>query len=389
MEYFWEKIDWETEDRHLKALSKMPFQRPISFIPDKPGLFVMRGPRQIGKSTWLKTVLKHHVDQKEKCFYLSCENVMDYQELKEILDSTKDRKVILLDEVTFVPEWFRPMKHTLDSGDERIFILTGSNTVDLRKGADRMPGRWGNGGEFELLPMDFSEFQKMRQQAGWKEMNSIDELKLFFTVGGFPFALLEAGPKGIQPKKAIKTYQSWLEGDFLKLGKQSVYLKELCYQISQSITSSVSLQKLAQRTQISSHHTVQEYIHTLENCFALKTLYALDPNTGSYRFRKEKKFYFTDPLCYFAALDWGGEIPRQGSFEQLAEMMAHEYLSRKHPRMGYYSTKDGEVDFYSKQKSWAIEVKWTPVVQKISSAYKNLIVANKKVWHQGNFFEDY
>ncbi|MFN8946059.1 MAG: hypothetical protein ACK5WZ_15690 [Pseudobdellovibrionaceae bacterium] len=47
------------------------------------------------------------------------------------------------------------------------------------------------------------------------------------------------------------------------------------------------------------------------------------------------------------------------------------------------------VDFYSKQNSWAIEVKWVQVVDKISRAYKDLAVAKKKVWHQGNFFEEF
>jgi len=319
MQNFWENSGWQSDDKHLTALSKMPFQRSVPLVPEESGLYILRGPRQIGKSTWLKTILSEYANRKIPAFYLSCENISDFKELKEILDSIKDRRLILLDEISFVPEWFRPIKNLLDSGDQRIFVLTGSNTVDLRKGADRMPGRWGAGGEFELLPMDFFEFQKMRLQAGWPALTKKDELELFFKVGGFPFALMESGPQGKFPTKALKTYQSWLEGDFEKLGKQPAYLKELCYQIAICLTSSISLQKLSQRTQISSHHTVQEYIHTLESCFALKTLFALDPNTGAFRFRKEKKFYFTDPLVYFAALDcsvshtWTGAVSPNGT----------------------------------------------------------------------------
>jgi predicted AAA+ superfamily ATPase len=56
MDIFWEKEGWEEEDPHLKKMKSMPFHRPFPFIPEKPGLYIIRGPRQIGKSSWLKTV---------------------------------------------------------------------------------------------------------------------------------------------------------------------------------------------------------------------------------------------------------------------------------------------------------------------------------------------
>lgn len=390
MHNFWEKSGWERADKHLLSLKEAPFQREFPFVPTAAGLYIIRGARQVGKSTWLKKILSHHTKLKNSCYYLSCENLKDSSELNEFLKSTQDRQIILLDEISFVQDWHRSIKHVIDSGDKRLFILTGSNSVDLLKGADRMPGRWGGGGEFTLHPMDLFEFQQMRKKAKWPQLTPQEEIELYFKIGGFPYALIEAGPQGKKPIKAIQTYQNWLEGDVLKLGKQAIYLKEICYQIAQTQQSTISLQKLAQRTQMSSHHTAQDYVSILENCFALRTLYAIDPDTGAYRFRKEKKFYFTDPLVYWAAMDWGGKVNQAtaSQFQAMAEMTAHEFLARRTKKMGYFTSRNGEVDFYSKENSWAIEVKWVSAIENVSAAYKKIPVNKKMIWSQSNFLKD-
>ncbi len=387
---YWEKSDWELDDKHLKALSISPFFRSPPFIPEKSGLYVIRGPRQIGKTTWLKLILKHHVEKNNSCYFQSCEDIEDHQALTALLKSTEDRKVVILDEISFISDWYRSIKKTLDSGDQRILVVTGSNSVDLLKGADRMPGRFGFGGEFLLLPMDFGEFQNMRKQAGWPILSPVDELELYFKVGGFPFALLESGSAGLFPQKAIRTYQNWLEGDLLKLNKQVVYLKELMVALAQAIQNPVSLQTLAKKTQMGSHHTVQDYVQILENCFAVRILYAMDPNSGSYRFRTNKKFYFTDPLIYWAAVAWSGEKIKKTRSSELAEMVAHESLHTKFERIGFVQSQNsGEIDFFSKQNNWAIEVKWTDAVTELSKAFKTTAAAQKIVWSKNNFLKDW
>ncbi len=70
--------------------------------------------------------------------------------------------------------------------------------------------------------------------------------------------------------------------------------------------------------------------------------------------------------------------------EQIAENIAAEHLARENSRMGYFSSQNGEVDFI-KGKDWAIEVKWSATPGNLSKAFKNLLIANKKVWSQENF----
>ncbi|MGK5084814.1 ATP-binding protein [Bdellovibrionota bacterium FG-1] len=365
----------------------MPFQRPIPWIPEKAGLYIIRGPRQIGKSSWLKAVLSHYANQ-EKCFYLSCENVASYKELAEILKSVRDRRIVLLDEVNFVEEWDRAVKHEVDSGHTHILMVTGSHAEDLRRGADRMPGRFDGGGESHLLPMDFEEFEQARRQAGWLSENRLEELRAYFRVGGFPSAVAEAGPQGHKPSQAMDTYLRWLVGDMVKLGKQESYLKELLAQLALCLQTPLSFQTLAKKTRIGSHNTVQEYIAVLESCFAVRQLHALDLDTGAFRFRKDRKFYFTDPLLYRISLELAGKKQEENHDAAMAELVAHEALARRYSRLGYWSGKAGEVDFVLAQQ-WAIEVKWSSAAVNLSKAYLNLVVPEKTVWTQQNFLKEW
>lgn len=385
MDNFWEIEGWERSDAHLVKLKEMPFQRAFPTFSWKKGLYVLRGPRQVGKTSWLKSLLFEHSKTHAKdCYYLSCENVRDHLDLAQILSDVQKKKWIFLDEITFVSEWARAVKHAWDSGKLHGLVLTGSNAHDLRRGGERMPGRISKANELTLLPMALDEFTQMRQQAGWIENSPLETLKKYFKIGGFPLAVAESGKEGLPPTEAWNTYRNWLIGDFTKLGKQESYLREVLLQLCKTMGTPLSLQKLATRTQIASHHTVLSYLQTLEDCYALRTLYALDSNTGALRFKKKKKFYFTDPLLYWMALDWGAEIQPHEYEPALAEMVAHEFLARNYNRFGYHQSNKEEVDFYLKDR-WAIEVKWSAVVTNLSEAYKNIQVPRKWVWNQTNF----
>lgn len=389
MDEFWRTPGWEEGDKHLSALKRAPFVRPFPFLlPMQDGLYFLRGPRQIGKTSCLKTLLSEAVKQGQSVFFLSCENVRDQQDLAEILKSVRYCRYVFLDEVNFVSGWDRAVKHAVDSGKTQILILTGSHAADIRRGLDQMPGRWGAGKEWRLLPMDLEEFCRMRSMARWPVITRLEELRLYFRVGGFPLALQESGETGREPLQTRKIYQRWLSGDIQKLGKQEIYLRELMGQIARTMTVPISLQSLAAKTQMGSHHTAQEYVGILEDCFALKTLYFLNPDEDVFHFRKNKKFYFRDPLIYWLALSWSGQKAPAAAEERLAEMVAHEAISSRYQRMGYYQTAGGEIDFIGGY-DWAIEVKWGPIPLNLSSTFKQYRSPLRIVWTHSNFLKEW
>lgn len=386
MKHFWESKHWEAEDKHLRELNLSPFKRRFPNLPTSPGLYIIRGPRQVGKSSWLKTILSNYSDP-NRSFYFSCEEISDFKELSSFLYSIKDQKdLILLDEVSFVKEWWRSIKKLMDDGYRGRLILTGSHARELRKGADLMPGRTASGGEIELLPMTFDEYLLARKEANWRTLSRQESLEAFFRCGGFPKAVQESGEDGHVPQDAIEVYKKWLLGDILKLGKLEQYLRETLFQIALTCSTPISLQKLAQRTQMGSHHTALEYVNILEDCFALRSCFAIDPNTLGFRFRKEKKFYFSDPLIYHMAFHWAGTDTPNNYEEILAELVANESIYRESKvrnfRYGYLSTAKGEIDF-SDGKNWCIEVKWS-LSPTLSRAYKDALIPNKTVWAKDN-----
>lgn len=119
-------------------------------------------------------------------------------------------------------------------------------------------------------------------------------------------------------------------------------MRELLGQLAKTIGNSVSLQGLAQKTQLMSYHTAQDYLSILEQAFALRSFYAYDPEKDQFHFKKEKKFYFTDPIIYWVAFELAGMKIPDDYESQLAEMIAAEWLFRRFKRLGYYSTRKGE-----------------------------------------------
>jgi predicted AAA+ superfamily ATPase len=388
MDRFWENENWEQEDRHLQLLSDSPFLRPFPDISFQKGIYIIRGPRQVGKSSWLKVLLSQFLEKQKSCFFASCENIRDQVELAALLKSIRGTECVLLDEISFVKDWAKAVKYEADLNFLNTLIVTGSNAYDLRRGGERLPGRMGAGLEIDLLPMDFQEFQFMRSSAGWKTLDRLEALRCFFRVGGFPGAVKEAGEECLEPVHARDIYQKWIVGDAVNAGRSEQYLREIMGQIALTTTSTISLQKLAQRTQIGSHHTAQEYVSLLEDCYALNTLYAIDPDDQSYRFRKEKKFYFRDPLLFWIALEWSGLSIPVDAEARIAEQVAATALLKRFSRIGYFSSRKGEIDFY-KPHQWALEVKWSSSAKNLSKAYLDCKLPEKIVWTSRNFLEEW
>ena len=86
----------------MLRLQSAPFRRPFPLVTIENGLYIIRGPRQVGKTSWLKTLLRRYPIP-GRAFYLSCENMRDHQELATLLKSLRGhRELVLLDEISFM-----------------------------------------------------------------------------------------------------------------------------------------------------------------------------------------------------------------------------------------------------------------------------------------------
>ena len=238
------------------------------------------------------------------------------------------------------------------------------------------------------MTLSFEEFEDARSQANWRTDDRVSELRAYFRSGGFPLAVSSAGATGRPSKGVCSTYLKWILGDVKKLGKDPDKIEEILIQIYKTMQNPVSFQTLAKKTSIGSPNTVIDYIRVLEASFCLRTLYAVDPNTGVRKHRSDKKFYFTDPLVYWIAADLAGDKTPEHWEEAIAELSANEHLFRRFQRFGYFRTSKGEIDFMAAGK-WAVEVKWAPVVTSLSKTFHDTQLPQKIVWSHSNFLDQW
>jgi predicted AAA+ superfamily ATPase len=354
----------------------------FKFKPFSLHFFV--GARQVGKTTALK-ILIHDVLLRERnpksIFYYSCDEVLDYRELGEILDNyilARERwgvksSIIILDEITFVEEWYRAVKSRIDRGKFRndVLIVTGSSSIEVLKQREYFPGRRGYGKDIFFHPLSFSEylekFFKLELRKGGVENieDCIDANRIFsetimkafnsyLVTGGFPIPIIDFFTYGRVRNESRKTYIDWLRSDWRKTGKNEKYMKEVLSYILRASGTPISWLSISKNTSLASPHTAQSYIETLENLMVLKVFNLIQPNF-KVMYRRNKKIHILDPflhntLSYFTRVEVREDVK--------AESIVASHLSRVYET--YYWRNKSEIDLISivDNKQVGFEVKW-------------------------------
>ncbi len=356
-----EKID---EDVNIEKLNKVKYvwhpEVIDSFDTGKDVIYTLRGSRQVGKTTALKLLIKKLLkkNQKENICYLTCNNIDTYRELIEVLQiylewvNNAERKYIFIDEITFVKNWTRAIKHLADIGllQKCTIILTGSNSHDLKYEVERMPGRRGEDPALDkiLFPVTFREymgfvepdmvsrFAPLESPAiyGGDEVNRVlipyrksgvkapsfltgftadpaknnyifykKELRKyldnFLLTGGFIQAINSFASDGRISIDIYHQYLSWILGDLAKLGRKEGFSRQIFEQVIGSMTTNIGFDTIAKKTSIGSHLTVRDYLDVMESNFILKILYQIDINKKTGMLRKTKKIYFQDVFLFW------------------------------------------------------------------------------------------
>lgn len=174
---WWQNRDAIYNDFKIKQFneSQVQYFHPIVYQKYEPfSLFIIRGARQIGKSTALKLLVQKLLSDGNNpfsIFFFDCEMLFTAIEIKATLEAYfnfidlmqySGITYLFLDEITSVTDWTKIIKFLVDSGrfHKSVVFLTGSNAIDLLKGADRLPGRKGYGSEWVMLPLSFREYVK-------------------------------------------------------------------------------------------------------------------------------------------------------------------------------------------------------------------------------------
>ena len=394
------------QDKHIQTFeaSKIKWRPPLLKTPlQEDALHIIKGPRQVGKTTLLKLFIRKLLADKEvsekDILFLSLDAARSVDEVVEVLlyyfktISTSNRRYLFLDEASFLPEWPRGVKVLIDMGFDRnaTYVVTGSSALDLKRSSEKLPGRRGKGRDFVLLPLSFGQFLSiLYPQIKLAPVDSIFEilqkkeedffdlrmyktelegaLQTYLQTGGFP-SWIDAQLKGELAEQLLMTFRAIIEGDMARMKKDTSLLMHIALPILKHIGNPVDWQKLAKETGMGSHHTAHDYISILSDSYILYFLQALDTNKNLPKLRKGKKIYPFDPVISTVLLKYHPHLKIEDSM--LIEAVVGSHLLRKSRFINtglssisdlfYWQSKAGkEVDFVflDQERLLPIEVKY-------------------------------
>jgi predicted AAA+ superfamily ATPase len=339
----WEgrRVRWRP--KWIEGLSLEPFS-----------LNVVIGPRLVGKTTGLHILIEEELRRRDalSILYLNLDLAPTFESFKALLDTyLRIRKaralkscLIVLDEVTSVPGWWRLVKGYVDAGSFRndVLILSGSSSLRLKGEVELLPGRMGKGKELSVLPLSFREYLSVMgvEVEPSEDPRNFDILlpqaskirsyfRDYLRTGGFPL------PLNSDPSAAEQLIRS-IEGEILRVGRSLDIAISIISQLLRAAPSPISFNSVASQLSIS-HRTVREYVEFFSALMVLGQALYFD---GSPKFRKERKFFIRDPFLAKALSIWTSTEFLESA---LYEWVVQEHLLRKHGSV-YYWRDSYEID---------------------------------------------
>ncbi|HII61303.1 ATP-binding protein [Pyrococcus horikoshii] len=321
----WEKQKVHWEPKWIREISLKPFS--LNFV---------LGPRQVGKTTGIKLLIQKILEENppESVLYLNLEILPTYRELLDIIREFQELKkeegiktgYIFLDEASSLEGWWRGVKPLIDSGllENDVITVTGSSSLRVRRDIELFPGRRGGGKTLEVMPLSFPEYARVMGLKKHK-LEGSKVIKLFekyIQTGGFPGSI-----NGFPMEDLLGAYI----GEFVRFGKSLEIAKEIFSALIRSAPSATSFRALAEMTSGYSYKVVQDYIEFFRDLYILGMAYLKQGNQVMYR--REKKFFFRDPLLAKLFSLWSGtEIGKDALYEWIVQ----EHVFRKFGEIHYF-----------------------------------------------------
>lgn len=378
-----------SDDVHLKELDKTRYvfyNKAFLDYDFEDGVYVATGPRQIGKTTHLKLLIRNRINEKNKnnFLYFNCDILENKSDMIEMVEKylkhfdSLGRKYILLDEITAVKDGILAIKYLIDSGMKKdiTYIVTGSSTVNIKKTGEYLPGRRGAGVDFHFGPVSFADFLAVQYPLKFHPFKAADALEKYFIdikknillqkeldkyliCGGIPKVINDYLFNGNISLDSFYLYRDWIVSETAKNGKREQVIKIILERIISSIGSDVSYNSFASDSSIGSHNTVYDYLNFLEDAFVIRQVYNYDYHQKKMRLRKNKKFYLNDPFLFWLLRWWlEGDLasPSESMGDsmlksRLIENICYSRLSSLFSDIYFYREKE-EIDFIVKNMAW-------------------------------------
>ena len=327
---------WELDDPDLRSIreSRLDYEPAVlkDVVPD--GLYVLRGPRRVGKSVEVKRAVTRLIDggvQPRQIIHYACDG-LTARELRQVERVGRDQATAgvegprywFLNEITAVEGWPSEIKWLRDNTAMRqdCVVLTGSSSRDLDEARNELAGRRGGAGRSDrlLLPMSFRSFfgqlhhdslprapvMRAKDFLGRECEEAVFELKpwldqlasaweVYCRCGGFPTAVEAQITRGEVSAGFVNDLWDVVAGDALRRSSfnptQSLVLM---LEIGKGLSSFTNMSNLGRKIGVD-HKTAARRVRDLvENYLAWPC-----HQRGAHGFPKldaQSKHYFIDPL---------------------------------------------------------------------------------------------
>ncbi|MDP2336610.1 MAG: ATP-binding protein [Bacteroidota bacterium] len=317
------------------------------------------GPRQVGKSTLLKSLQK---EQDQETLLLNC----DEPDIRQMLENvTSDQlkamigknTLLLIDEAQKVENIGLTLKLIVDNIKQVQVIATGSSAFELRnKTNEPLTGRKY---EFNLFPLSIAEMVAHHSQL---TENRMLERRLIY--GLYPEIVNDLGS---EQENLLELINSYLYKDILSFQniRKPDVLEKLLTGLALQMGQEVSYNELGQLIGVDKA-TIEKYIELLEKCFVVFRLSSFNRNLRN-ELKKSRKIYFYDNgvrnaiLNNFAPLALRQDVGALWENFMVSERMKQNSYNRDYRKNYFWRTQtQQEIDLLEEKDGvlYAFEFKW-------------------------------
>ena len=247
----------------------------------KKKMVFVAGPRQCGKTTLAKKLLKEEMGDKAESFYLIWDAAEDRENIiRERFPAGPG--LLVLDEIHKYSRWRQVVKGLFDKRKQKLKILvTGSGRLDYyRYGGDSLQGRYYF---YRLYPFSFKEIKDVSSRP-------VEDLLNF---SGFPEPFLARNERDCRRwSRDYRTRLIYEDLNTLENVRDIALLEQLALRLPDLVGSPLSVNALREDLQVS-HKTVMRWLGMFENIFMSFRIYPFGPPKIR-AVKKEPKLYLYD-----------------------------------------------------------------------------------------------
>jgi uncharacterized protein len=333
---------------------------------------VLLGPRQVGKTTLIKSLVAD-----KNALWLNGDDpqtrlVFSEVSFNYLSQMVADYDVVVIDEAQRINNIGLVVKMLVDAKLNKQFIVTGSSSLDLGNQINEpLTGRkW----EHRLLPLSWREIKDYYTFA-----QATSRFEEFLVYGMYPEVVTESKKQKI----LLELAGSYLYKDILELTniKKPDLLLKLLNALALQVGSEVSYNELSKILGVD-RITVVNYIDLLEKVFVLFRLYPFFGNQRN-EITSKPKIYFYDNGIRNAII---GQFQPLKSRTDVGALFENFFISEKIKQLNYS-------DFYGKVHYWRntqkAEIDFIEIIENEITAYEIKFSPNKKVVFSKSFTEQY